>query len=442
MWCLVSQPNAVVIEVKLDHKAKGLECLEKVCECLGINKECDYFGLQYKTVKGQDVWLNLRNVIEHQVAGVHPYRFALRVKFWVPPHLLLQESTRHQFYLHAKLELCEGRLRPTDNQTVCKTIALLAQAEFGDCDDLVALVQFYAYWCEHLDVSVDDEESIDRIQKLYSEMRGMKQTTAEYWLIKEVSGLHNFGEEVFEGRTASGSSVLVGVGPHGISLNFSDQEQQMIPYTAIRSAASHRRVFEMWYLAGVEHTETLIVLKLESSLGANTLYRALTEKHAFYSCETVRGAVTSQYIRDLKGTIISIFNEDSPLGKKYVFDIQRTCREVHDNARRALYEKQNKVTPPTNCCCVVVHGPSSPEHTESNTSSSRDSYKLAKLIDALTCRICMDATIDHVFFPCGHVIACGTCATRCETCPLCRGAIDESRHVFIPTLADLPDLHR
>ncbi|KAF0755490.1 PREDICTED: E3 ubiquitin-protein ligase MYLIP-like [Diuraphis noxia] len=94
MWCLVSQPNAVVIEVRLDHKAKGLECLEKVCECLGINKECDYFGLQYKTVKGQDVWLNLRNLIEHQVAGVHPYRFALRVKFWVPPHLLLQESTR------------------------------------------------------------------------------------------------------------------------------------------------------------------------------------------------------------------------------------------------------------------------------------------------------------------------------------------------------------
>lgn len=38
-----------------------------------------------------------------------------------------------------------------------------------------------------------------------------------------------------------------------------------------------------------------------------------------------------------QGTIISIFNEDSTLGKKYVFDIRRTCREVYDNARRALY---------------------------------------------------------------------------------------------------------
>lgn len=61
-------------------------------------------------------------------------------------------------------------------------------------------------------------------------LKGMKQTTAEYWLIKEVSNLQNFGEEVFEGRTSNGSSVLLGVGPHGISLEHSDQsdhEKQM-----------------------------------------------------------------------------------------------------------------------------------------------------------------------------------------------------------------------
>jgi len=55
---------------------------------------------------------------------------------------------------------------------VCKTIALLAQAEFGDCDDLIALMQFYAYWCEHLGVSVfENNESIDHIQKLHSDMK-------------------------------------------------------------------------------------------------------------------------------------------------------------------------------------------------------------------------------------------------------------------------------
>lgn len=47
-----------------------------------------------------------------------------------------------------------------------------------------------------------------------------------------------------------------------------------------------------------------------------------------------------------QGTIISIFNEDSTLGKKYVFDIRRTCREVYDNARRALYCEAATVTLP------------------------------------------------------------------------------------------------
>ena len=48
----------------------------------------------------------------------------------------------------------------------------------------------------------------------------------------------------------------------------------------------------------------------------------------------------------LQGTIISMFNEDSSLGKKYVFDIRRTCREVYDNARRALYCETAKIALP------------------------------------------------------------------------------------------------
>lgn len=49
-------------------------------------------------------------------------------------------------------------------------------------------------------------------------------------------------------------------------------------------------------------------------------------------------------------------------------------------------------------------------------------------------RICMDASIDTVFFPCAHVVACGECAVRCESCPLCRASIDESKRVYLPTL--------
>lgn len=68
---------------------------------------------------------------------------------------------------------------------------------------------------------------------------------------------------------------------------------------------------------------------------------------------------------------MSIFNEATPLGKQYVFDIRRTCREVHDNARRALYQPETAdVTQPQTSDC----------------SSSQTSERLARLLDALTCR--------------------------------------------------------
>lgn len=56
--------------------------------------EVDYFGLQYAGNHGDLLWLNMRNPIKQQLTGAAPYRFQLRVKFFVPPHLLLQETTR------------------------------------------------------------------------------------------------------------------------------------------------------------------------------------------------------------------------------------------------------------------------------------------------------------------------------------------------------------
>ncbi|XP_067006118.1 E3 ubiquitin-protein ligase MYLIP isoform X2 [Anabrus simplex] len=364
MWCLVSQPNSVILEVEVDPKAKGQECLEKVCQCLGISKESDYFGLKFHCAKGEELWLNLRNPIERQVTGITPYRFALRVKFWVPPHLLLQDTTRHQFYLHARLELLEGRLKVTNWSEAAKLVAFMAQAEYGDFDQLTCPHSIYAQTAQ---IGVEEEmkppDYFQRVAVHHKELKYMKPSAAEYWLLKEVSYLESFGEEMFQIRNCSGSSeARLGVGPHGLTLYQSDPcEKQSIPYTAVQSAASHRRTFHLMYLS-LDGDETSLDVKLETSQAASGLYRAITEKHAFYSCETVRSAVTAQFIRDLK-------------------------------------------------------------------SSKR---QLARLLEAISCRICMDRGIDTAFFPCAHVMACSECAARCERCPLCRGHIEQSQRIYLP----------
>lgn len=55
-------------------------------------------------------------------------------------------------------------------------------------------------------------------------------------------------------------------------------------------------------------------LKLSSRLLANALYRAMTENYYFYQCDTVGRAVLLQSSRDLKGTLASLFNENTEMG--------------------------------------------------------------------------------------------------------------------------------
>lgn len=233
--------------------------------------------------------------------------------------------------------MLEKRLPAADWDGVARFIALIAQAESGDYESYSPPHNIYMQ-ASSISPSEDSQKPPDLLQKIitsHKRLRGMKPSAAEYWLLKEISQLETFGEELFGCKSVNNTTL--GVGPHGITIYTKDQPKQLISFNNIISASSHKRTFKLEYFT-VDNKETVLEVKLDSSHVASSLYRALTEKHAFYSCETVRSAVTTQFIRDLKGTIVSIFNEDSTLGKKYVFDIRRTCREVYDNARRALYQ--------------------------------------------------------------------------------------------------------
>lgn len=58
-------------------------------------------------------------------------------------------------------------------------------------------------------------------------------------------------------------------------------EKDAISFTNIVSASSHRRTFKLEYFS-CENKETVMEVKLDSSHNASSLYRAITEKHAFY----------------------------------------------------------------------------------------------------------------------------------------------------------------
>lgn len=152
----------------------------------------------------------------------------------------------------------------------------------------------------------------------------------------------------------------------------------------------------------------------------------ISNHHIFNSrCDTVTNAVMMQYSRDFKGHLASLFlNENINLGKKYVFDIRRTSKEVYDHARRALYNS-GVVDLVSRSGSGGVR--SSPSHSPSRGDQQDEGLdcgscqqsralqeRLQKLREALLCMLCCEEEIDAAFCPCGHMVCCQTCANQLE----------------------------
>ncbi|GAA6102366.1 E3 ubiquitin-protein ligase MYLIP-B [Tachysurus ichikawai] len=99
-------------------------------------------------------------------------RIKLSVKFFIEPHLILQEQTRHLFLLNSGqvLELC----------------ALLSQAEFGDYNPNTVK---YCY------TQIRGWESDLCTMNRNKEIHGTSQASAEYQTLQLVSNLENYGVE-------------------------------------------------------------------------------------------------------------------------------------------------------------------------------------------------------------------------------------------------------
>ncbi|XP_055547336.1 E3 ubiquitin-protein ligase MYLIP isoform X2 [Wyeomyia smithii] len=496
MWCLINLPNGTTSAVQCDPKRNSQECLEKVCSDLGIVCETDYFGLiPVRDGDSIDVdecsakqWINLRNPLSlHANDRNHPIQLSLRVKFWVPAHLILQDSVRLLFYMQARQELLDQHISPSSWSNAAYISALMLQADGYKYDPAKVVVNLAVgsierrqsrrpskRKCSETDVKrgsispvgLSEDESTDEtkpknlyqsyivrptfedttpepmpdnfieiIAKEHETLTKIKMTpnSAQYWLLEEISSLSGYGEEVFEGVTTSEPSVRckIGVSPRGLSIS-KEEQPYSVPFTAVKTAKSAKRLFQLTYV-NEQHEEMNVELKLPNQRTAASLYRAITEKHVFYSCETVQAVVTTQFIRDLKGTIASMFNEDTELGKRYVFDIKRTCREVYDNSRRILHARGIEVSNVQPQCPQEQA-----EQLEQRLAAqTEENTKLDRLVEeriteAVTCIICADNVMDTMFLPCGHITACRQCAEQCDRCPLCRADIMCVNKAFLP----------
>lgn len=426
LWFVVTLPDSTTQEFQLPDRSKGQDLLDAVCEKLEIIEQ-DYFGLQYNGAKGEKLWLNRRNKICRQLTGSQPHRLRFRMKFFVQPHLLVQDSTKHYSFLTCKKDFEDSQLLATqDEEQLARIHALLLQATVGEFDRMS--------FSRHSSRLEWTQEFTHAVALQYSMLTDMKASSAQYKCLKEFSVLKNFGYEYHSVKTDENTISYIGVGGEGLRIcdeNFAVLTR--VGYGALNKAWRDNRLFSL-VVTDDDGSLCEYNLRLISPEACIQLFRSVTESHAFFGCETVNSTVKNQFTRDFKDSLISFFSEETS-EKNYTFDVDRTVLEVHDHIRRVLYKQQQDASnlDPLPSTQEATH--SAPE-TPNSENFGELKQKLDNIHQALLCKICMDATIDTVFCPCGHWVCCSECGQNIEKCPLCRTKITLHQKVYM----DLPTI--
>ncbi|XP_071958014.1 E3 ubiquitin-protein ligase MYLIP-like [Antedon mediterranea] len=419
MLALVKKPDNSVEEIEINSKQVGQDCLDEVCRRMNI-VEVDYLGLKIVKKGERNLqWLNLKNPLLQQLQGHPVHWLELRVKYHVEPHLLQQETTRHLFYLDAKKCLENGKLCVPRKKAAVIT-ALVAQAEHGDYN-----VQHQQYdFCPTNDLT--DEFKVMVITE-HNRMRGMRRSSAEYKLLQEAYPLEDYGLEFWHTDLTKEDNTNMacrfGVGNVGVVVRWKDNGtpvEKRILYSALVGSGTDGRYCDISFRTDDYDTDSMR-FKFGNKEQAEGFYRAIIESLTFFDRDTVSEEVLGQFTRDLKGTLASLFKEKTTVGKKYMFDIRRTAKEVYDYTRRQLFVTESKnpfANIPEDGLNIDLDKPTD------------DSFK-TKEEEILICRICMVACIDTVF-QCGH-ISCQDCARRLNECHMCKGSVDPAIHIYLPT---------
>ncbi|XP_041453096.1 E3 ubiquitin-protein ligase MYLIP-like [Lytechinus variegatus] len=336
MWCFVSESPSVVREYRIPHLELGQVLFDRVCEDLGL-LEKSYFGLRYRSKRGELLWLNLRNPLGVQLRGRSPHRLSLQVKFFVSPQELQQPITRHIYYLTLKNRLLLGHYAVTNEEKI-KLFGLIAQAELGDADQTLP-TQY------HTILPDLSEETLSEVLTAHRDIMSdtMTPTYAEIQFISNVSKLLGYGVEYFSAETKERAQVVIGVCTTGLQILSQSRElMHSIKYEDISKVSYHQNHFSVHYYrssggTGVEDVLTALKFRLSSRKIAQALFRAFTESHTFFRCESVERVVRQQHSHTGFGSFLVLMKPDTSRGKVFRFDVGHTRRQAYDSAWRKLH---------------------------------------------------------------------------------------------------------
>ncbi|KAL3317837.1 hypothetical protein Ciccas_003507 [Cichlidogyrus casuarinus] len=321
--CHITTADNHVYQIMVDQKSEASQVLQKICKKLGIMDESEYFGLQFFGKQNELIWLNLRNQLARQMSGSPPYSLFLKVKYFVQPQRLIQDETKRQFFLNIVEHFQKGEWICLDAnlQLIGEMIALMTHTNYGSFNKTTTPCKYGCFWPESR--GEIPHEALRIAANFHQKLNQQTNKNTQYEVMRRAhSSLNLYGSHFFECIHMYGYPMKIGVGPE--KLFICNPDGTLTSLVTLRVLDDAGQAKERQY-------------ELKTKSLAQSMYRCITEIHAFFQSENIPAQVLEQTTnRNVLDSITSLF-EHNHGGKEYAFDVMKTAQEVYDQALRNAY---------------------------------------------------------------------------------------------------------
>ncbi|XP_034457484.1 band 4.1-like protein 4 isoform X1 [Hippoglossus hippoglossus] len=255
----------LMTEQGIKKSSKAATILQRVFSHLNV-VEVKFFGLRFCDNKQQTRWLDpLKTLSRHRGLMGPPYIFYFGVKFYAEnPLKLKEETTRRQFYLQLRQDVCRGRLLCPAHLKP-RLSALMLQADRGDVGG-----------AEELDLGENQE-----VQIIYKSLSGVSRPQAQNLFLSLCSSLAMYGVSLFNAYDENQSEYFLGPTPGGVVIYKNKVLVGKYFWQRINKLHFKNKTFQL-RVVGKNGSEKSFFFHTSDESDCKRLWRCCVEHHVFF----------------------------------------------------------------------------------------------------------------------------------------------------------------
>ncbi|XP_038604290.1 FERM domain-containing protein 7 [Tachyglossus aculeatus] len=261
----------------VDQKSSGKGLFNLSCSHLNLIEK-EYFGLEFRSHSGNNVWLELLKPITKQVKNPKEIIFQFMVKFFpVDPGHLREELTRYLFTLQIKKDLALGRLPCSDN-CMALLVSHILQSELGDFHEETDR--------KHLEQNqyLPNQECLDnKIMDFHQKHMGRSPADSEVQLLDVARRLEMYGIRPHPASDGEGTQINLAVAHMGVLVLRGNTKINTFNWAKIRKLSFKRKHFLIKLHAHISGLcKDTLEFTMTSRDACKAFWKTCVEYHAFF----------------------------------------------------------------------------------------------------------------------------------------------------------------